>query len=199
MSLPTSSFLSTLSLLGFHNSILTSPFWQLRLPFPFLFTMEISAGFFSSASPHGSVLSHVASILCQWRVHLSWFLHPSSPIFQPLYPPREVSLPIWLSHGCCWTSEEPPEVLLQSLYSVCKHCSSFHPTLLLGLIKASPPPVQSDRVSSFATFSVSHSTPVCSLPFHLLYIHMGNIRNCPFLPMTNQKSILLLLPIFSPV
>lgn len=73
-SLPTFFFHSTLALLGFHNSIFASPFWQLRCLFPFPFAMEISAGFYSSAFPGVSVPSHTGtSDVC---IHLGLSIHP---------------------------------------------------------------------------------------------------------------------------
>lgn len=164
ISLPTLSFPSTLSLLGFHNSILTSPFWQLRLPFPFLFTMEISADFLSFASPHGSVPSHVGSVLRQWRVHLSWSLHPSI---------QSYILAIMSSWGGVFANSTfpwlllnfwgAPRVLLQSLYLAYKHCPSFCSTLLLGLIKASPTPRHPDHVQALQPF-LSKSQHSCTFP-----------------------------------
>lgn len=58
-----------LALLGFQSSIFASPFWQLRLPFQFPFSMEISAGF----------LSWYTSTQSHWHqcIYLGLFIHPS--------------------------------------------------------------------------------------------------------------------------
>lgn len=161
--------------------------------------MEISASFLSSAFPCRSVPVMLAAFcISDMCFYLGLFIHPV----------------LHLSHyvflGECLCQFDFHMAVAELLRSPLK-CYSNPPTLFvsiilsfvlpccLGLIKGSPTPRQSDHVQALQPF-LSNSQHSCMFPsFHLPYIHMGDICNCPFPPITNQKSIQLFLRIFSPV